>query len=39
MTLDGPLGLLVELGFVGCGIALLVFLVQQFRRTGGRRDD
>ena len=37
MTLDGPLGLLVELGFVACGIALLVLLIQQFRRTG--RDD
>ena len=37
MTPDGPLGLLIELGFVACGIALLVFLVQQFRRTG--RDD
>ena len=37
MTLDGPLGLLIELGFVACLIALLVFLVQQFRRTG--RDD
>ena len=34
MTLDGPLGLLVELGFVACLIALLVFLIQQFRRTG-----
>jgi hypothetical protein len=39
VTLDGPLRLLVELGFIGCGIALLVLLVQQFRRTGGRRDD
>jgi len=37
VSLDGPVGLLVDLGFVGCGIALLVFLVQQFRRTG-RRD-
>ncbi len=35
--LDGPVGLLVELGFIGCGIALLILLVQQFRRTG--RDD
>jgi hypothetical protein len=34
---DGSLGVLVELGFVACGIALLVFLIQQFRRTG--RDD
>lgn len=37
MSLDGPLGLLVELGFVVCGIVLLVMLIQQFRRTG--RDD
>lgn len=37
MPLDGPLGVLVELGFVACGIALLVLLVQQYRRTG--RDD
>jgi hypothetical protein len=38
VTLDGPLGLLVELGFVACGIALLVLLILQFRRTG-RGDD
>jgi hypothetical protein len=37
VTLDGPLGLLVELGFVACLVALLVLLVQQFRRSG--RDD
>jgi hypothetical protein len=37
MPLDGSLGLLVDLGFLGCGIALLVLLVQQFRRSG--RDD
>ena len=37
MDLDGPLGLLVELGFVACAIALLVLLIQHFRRTG--RDD
>ena len=37
MTPDGPLGVLIELGFIGCGIALLVLLIQQFRRTG--RDD
>ena len=37
MNVDGPLGLLVELGFVACGIALLVLLILQFRRTG--RDD
>ena len=36
--MDGSLGLLVELGFVACGIALLVLLVQQYRRTG-RGDD
>jgi hypothetical protein len=34
MNMDGALGLLVELGFVACGIALLVLLVQQFRRSG-----
>jgi hypothetical protein len=38
MSYNGTLGLLVDLAFIGCGIALLVFLVQQFRRTG-RRDD
>lgn len=37
MNLDGPVGLLVDLAFLGCGIALLVLLIQQFRRTG--RDD
>ena len=37
MVVDGPLGVLVELGFVACGIALLVLLVRQYRRTG--RDD
>ncbi len=37
MSLDGPLGLLVELGFVACGIALLVLLIQQYRRN--RRGD
>ena len=37
MIPDGPLGVLIELGFIGCGIALLVFLIMQFRRTG--RDD
>jgi len=34
MNLDGTLGLLVQLGFIGCMIALLVFLIQQFRRSG-----
>ena len=34
MTVDGPLSLLLQLGFVACMIALLVFLVVQFRRTG-----
>jgi hypothetical protein len=34
VNLDGTVGLLVELGFIGCMIALLVFLIQQFRRTG-----
>ncbi len=35
--MDGSLDLLIELGFVACGIALLVLLIQQFRRSG--RDD
>jgi hypothetical protein len=30
----GPLGLLVDVGFIGCLIALLVLLIRQFRRTG-----
>lgn len=34
MGVDGSLGLLIELGFIGCGIALLVLLIQQFRRSG-----
>jgi hypothetical protein len=33
MTVDGPLGLLVQLGFILCMLALLVFLIQQYRRT------
>lgn len=33
MTVDGPLGLLVQLGFIACMLALLVFLIQQYRRT------
>jgi hypothetical protein len=37
MNVDGPLGLLVQLGFVACGIGLLIFLIQQFRRSG--KDD
>jgi hypothetical protein len=37
VTVDGPLGLLVQLGFIACMIALLVFLIQQYRRTN-RRD-
>ena len=37
MTVDGPLGLLVRLGFILCMLALLVFLVQQYRRTN-RKD-
>jgi hypothetical protein len=32
MTVDGPLGLLVQLGFILCMLALLVFLIQQYRR-------
>lgn len=34
MGVDGTLGWLIELGFIGCGIALLVLLIQQFRRSG-----
>ena len=32
--MSGPLGVVVEIGFVICMIVLLVFLVQQFRRSG-----
>jgi len=32
--MTGPLGVVVEVGFVICMIVLLVFLIQQFRRTG-----
>jgi len=34
---DGALGRLVELGFIACMVALLVFLIWQFRRRG--KDD
>jgi hypothetical protein len=34
---DGALALLIDLGFIGCLVALLVLLIRQFRRTG--RDD
>jgi hypothetical protein len=37
VNVDGPLSLLLQLGFVACGIALLVFLIQQYRRGG--KDD
>ena len=37
MNPDGALGVLVDLAFLGCGIALLVLLIQQFRRSG--KDD
>jgi hypothetical protein len=36
MNVDGPLGLLVQLGFILCMIALLVFLIQQYRRMNKR---
>jgi hypothetical protein len=36
--LSGGWALLVDIGFILCGIALLVLLVRQFRQTG-RRDD
>jgi hypothetical protein len=31
---DGSLALLIDLGFIGCLVALLVLLIRQFRRTG-----
>lgn len=31
---DGPLGWVLEIGFVACMVVLLVFLVIQFRRSG-----
>lgn len=31
---DGPLGRVLEIGFVACMVVLLVFLVIQFRRSG-----
>jgi hypothetical protein len=34
MNVDGPLGVLVQLGFIACMVGLLVFLILQFRRTG-----
>jgi hypothetical protein len=34
VTVDGPLGVLLQLGFVVCMAVLLVFLVIQFRRSG-----
>jgi hypothetical protein len=37
MNENGSLSLLIQLGFVACMIALLVFLVIQFRRSG-RKD-
>ena len=39
MELGGVTGALVEIGFVLCLVALLVFLVIQFRRTGRHDDD
>ena len=36
-SVDGPLGVLVELGFIACMVALLAFLIWQFRRRG--KDD
>jgi len=36
---SGPLGVVLEIGFVICMIVLLVFLIQQFRRTGKGKDD
>jgi hypothetical protein len=34
VNVDGPLGVVIEVGFVVCMVVLLVFLIQQFRRTG-----
>jgi hypothetical protein len=31
--MNGPVGWLIDLGFVGCLVALLVLLIWQFRRT------
>jgi hypothetical protein len=36
MNVDGPLSLLIQLGFILCMIALLIFLIQQYRRTNKR---
>jgi hypothetical protein len=36
MNVDGPLGLLVQLGFILCMIGLLVFLILQYRRMNKR---
>jgi nicotinamidase-related amidase len=38
VNLAGTSGILVDLAFVACGIALLVLLVQQFRRVTGRQE-
>jgi hypothetical protein len=32
-----PIGWLIDVGFIGCLIALLVLLIRQFRRSG--KDD
>ena len=32
--MNGPVGWLIDLGFAGCLIALLVLLIRQFWRTG-----
>jgi hypothetical protein len=37
VTIDGPLGWVIEIGFVACMVVLLVFLIQQYRRSG--KDD
>lgn len=37
MSVDGPLGILVQIGFVLCMITLLGLLIVQYRRSG--KDD
>jgi hypothetical protein len=39
VNVDGAFGTLVEVGFALCLVALLVLLVLEFRRSGGRRDE
>jgi uncharacterized membrane protein len=34
VSVDGPMGVLIQLGFVLCTLGLLVMLIIQFRRSG-----